>query len=87
MFYSIDTGDNRGAMGLCEFVAKKEGIERVSVSGISCDCVKISFTLTMFPWAWKGLYWYDKKTGQMVQSGEKGRGTPEKIMYRFKEIE
>ncbi len=87
VFYSIGTGDNRGAMGLGEFAAKKEGEETVSVNGIAYDCVKISFVLTMFSWAWKGLYWYDKKTGQMVQSGEKGRGTPEKIMYRFKEIE
>jgi hypothetical protein len=84
VFYSIGTGDNRGAMGLGEFAAKKESEEAVSVNGISYDCVKISFVLTMFPWAWKGLYWYDKKTGQMVQSGEKGKGTPEKIVYRIK---
>ncbi len=83
MFYSIGTGDNRGAMGLGEFAAKKEGFECVSLNGISYDCVKISFVLTMFPWAWKGLYWYDSKTGQMVQSGEKGKGTAEKVVYRL----
>lgn len=83
IFYSIGTGDNRGAMGLGEFAAKKEGEEIVTVNGVSYDCVKVSFVLTMFSWAWKGLYWYDKKTGQMVQSGEKGKGVKEKLTYRI----
>lgn len=86
VFYSIGTGDNRGAMGLGEFAAKKEGEETVTVNGVSYDCVKVSFVLTAFSWAWKGLYWYDKKSGQMVQSGEKGKGISEKIMYQVKEI-
>ena len=86
VFYSIGTGDNRGAMGLGEFAAKKEGEETVTVNGVSYDCVKISFVLTMFSWAWKGLYWYDRKTGQMVQSGEKGKGVKEKLTYLLKEI-
>ncbi|MCH5192438.1 MAG: amidohydrolase family protein [Oscillospiraceae bacterium] len=85
VFYSIGTGDNRGAMGLGEFAAKKEGEETVTVNGVSCDCVKISFVLTVFSWAWKGLYWYDKKTGQMVQSGEQAGGT-KKITYTLKEL-
>ena len=84
IFYSIGTGDNRGAMGLGEFQAKKEGEEAVTINGVSYDCVKISFVLTMFSWAWKGLYWFDKKTGQMVQSGEKSKGISEKIIYRIK---
>lgn len=86
VFYSIGTGDNRGAMGLGEFAAKKEGEETVTVNGTSYDCVKVSFVLTMFSWAWKGLYWYDKRTGQMVQSGEKGKGVKERVTYRVKEI-
>ena len=86
VFYSIGTGDNRGAMGLGEFAAKKEGEETVEVKGVPYDCVKISFVLTAFSWAWKGLYWYDKKTGQMVQSGEKGKGVKEKLTYLLKEI-
>ena len=84
IFYSIGTGDNRGAMGLGEFAAKKEGRETVSVNGNSYDCVKISLVLTMFAWAWKGFYWYDIKTGQMVQSGEKGNAKTEKLVYRLK---
>lgn len=86
VFYSIGTGDNRGAMGLGEFAARKEGEETITIKDISYDCVKVSFVLTMFSWAWKGIYWYDKKTGQMVQSGEKGKGTQEKIVYQLKEI-
>lgn len=86
VFYSIGTGDNRGAMGLGEFAAKKEGEETVAVNGTSYDCVKISFVLTAFSWAWKGTYWYDKKTGQMVQSGEKGKGVKDKFTYLLKEI-
>lgn len=86
VFYSIGTGDNRGAMGLGEFAAKKEGEETITLNENSYDCVKISFVLTMFTWAWKGLYWYDKKTEQMVQNGEKRKGVPEKIVYRLKEI-
>lgn len=87
VFYSIGTGDNRGAMGLGEFAAKKEGEETVTVNGVSYDCVKISFVLTMFAWAWKGLYWFDKKTGQMVQSGEKGKGISDKIIYQVKKTD
>ncbi len=86
IFYSIGTGDNRGAMGLSEFAAKKEGEETITVNGVFYECVKISFVLTAFSWAWKGLYWFDKKTGQMVQSGEKGKGSAEKIFYQVKEI-
>ena len=86
VFYSIGTGDNRGAMGLGEFAAKKEGEETVTVNGVSYDCVKVSFVLTAFSWAWKGLYWYDKKSGQMVQSGEKSKGVKGNIIYQVKEI-
>lgn len=82
IFYSIGTGNNRGAMGLGEFQAKKLGEETVAVNGVSYSCNKVSFVLTMFPWAWTGLYWYDKATGQMVQSGEK-KGSAEKILFRI----
>ena len=73
MFYSIGTGNNRGAMGLGEFAAEKAGEETVTVDGRSYDCVKITLVLTAFSWAWTGFYWYDKKSGQLVQSGEKGK--------------
>lgn len=71
LFYSIGTGDNRGAMGLGEFAAKKCGEENVEQSGKTYKCDKISFVLTQFSWAWTGYYWFDRQTGQMIQSGEK----------------
>lgn len=71
LFYSIGTGDNRGAMGLGEFAAKKCGEETVELNGKTYNCHKISFVLTQFSWAWTGYYWFDKQTGQMIQSGEK----------------
>lgn len=71
LFYSIGTGDNRGAMGLGEFAAKKCGEETVELNGNTYKCDKISFVLTQFSWAWTGYYWFDKQTGQMVRSGEK----------------
>lgn len=81
VFYSIGTGNDRGAMTLGEFQAKKIGEEMVTLDGIPYVCVKVSFALTMFPWAWTGLSWYDKQTAQLVQSGEK-KGDAEKILYR-----
>ncbi|NLB78940.1 MAG: amidohydrolase family protein, partial [Clostridiaceae bacterium] len=83
LFYSIGTGDNRGAMGLGEFAAKKIGEEDVSIGDVSYSCVKIKFVLTMFSWAWSGYYWYDKKSGQLVQSGE-SKGKNLKIQYQVK---
>ena len=74
VFYSIGTGNNRGALELGEFAAEKAGDETIEVNGIAYDCVKITTVLTMFSWAWTGLYWYDKKNGQLVQTGEKGKG-------------
>lgn len=73
VFYSIGTGNNRGAMGLGEFAAKKVGEEKITVNGWEYDCVKITFVLTAFSWAWTGYYWYDKKTGQLIKTGEKGK--------------
>ena len=83
LFYSIGTGDNRGAMGLGEFAAKKIGVEEVTIGDASYLCVKISFALTMFSWAWSGYYWYDKKSGQLVQAGEI-KGKHIKIQYQVK---
>ena len=83
LFYSIGTGDNRGAMGLGEFAAKKIGEEDVSIGDVSYSCVKIKFVLTMFSWAWSGYYWYDKKSGQLVQSGE-SKGKYITIQYQVK---
>lgn len=83
LFYSIGTGDNRGAMGLGEFAAKKCGEETVELNGKNYNCHKISFVLTQFSWAWTGYYWFDKKTGQMIQSGEK-KGNAVTIKVRAK---
>lgn len=84
LFYSIGTGDNRGAMGLGEFAAKKCGEETVELNGKTYNCDKISFVLTQFSWAWTGYYWFDKQTGQMVQSGEK-KGNSVTIKVRAKQ--
>lgn len=84
LFYSIGTGDNRGAMGLGEFAAKKCGEETVELNGKTYKCDKISFVLTQFSWAWTGFYWFDKQTGQMVQSGEK-KGNSVTIKVRAKQ--
>ena len=83
LFYSIGTGDNRGAMGLGEFAAKKCGEESIELNGKTYECDKISFVLTQFSWAWTGYYWFDKQTGQMVQSGEK-KGNAVTIKVRAK---
>ena len=83
LLYSIGTGDNRGAMGLGEFAAKKLGEETVSVDGKSYACRKLSLVLTMFSWAWTGVYWYDRETGQLVQSGTQ-KGGKETILWRLK---
>ena len=86
VFYSIGTGNNRGAMGLGEFAAKKAGEEIIKVNGEEYDCVKITFVLTAFSWAWTGYYWYDKKTGQLIQTGEKGKSAG-KNDYHLKSME
>jgi hypothetical protein len=84
VFYSIGTGDNRGAMGLGEFAAEKLGEEEIHIGNTTYTCEKISFVLTMFSWAWTGLYWYDKKTGQLVQCGER-KGKNENVTWVVKE--
>ncbi|MCR4995765.1 MAG: amidohydrolase family protein [Butyrivibrio sp.] len=86
VFYSIGTGNNRGAMELGEFAAEKAGEETITVNGQSYDCKKITFVLTAFSWAWTGFYWFDKKSGQLVQSGEKGKNA-EKDGYTLSEIQ
>lgn len=86
VFYSIGTGNNRGAMELGEFAAEKAGEETVTVNGRSYDCVKITFVLTAFSWAWTGCYWFDKKSGQLVQTGEKGKNA-DKNGYKLSEIQ
>lgn len=84
LFYSIGTGNNRGAMGLGEFAAKKLGEESVAVDGKTYEAVKVSFVLTMFAWAWTGIYHYDKNTGMLLQSGEK-KGTSFNITSKIKQ--
>ena len=73
VFYSIGTGDNRGAMGPGEFATQKAGEETVEVRGKTYNCVKVTIVLTAFSWACKGLLWHDKQTGQLVRIGEKGK--------------
>ena len=85
LLYSIGTGDNRGAMGLGEFLAKKVGSETVSINGREYHCTKVSFALTAFTWAWTGLFWYDQETGQLVQSGTQ-KGKNETILWQVKEF-
>lgn len=80
LFYSIGTGDNQGAMSLGEFAAKKIGEETVNIDGNEYSCIKVSMVITMFSWAWTGLYWYDKQTGQLIQSGIQ-KGKNEIIQY------
>lgn len=87
LFYSIGTGNNRGAMGLGEFAAKKLSEEAVDAAGKTWRCVKISFVLTMFSWAWTGLYWYDKETGILIQSGEKNAKGNVRILMQLKGLE
>ena len=85
VFYAIGTGNNRGAMQLGEFSAEKAGEETIDVDGKQYDCVKLTFVLTAFTWAWTGLYWYDKKSGQLVKTGEK-RKAAEKTGYLLTEL-
>ena len=40
----------------------------------------------MFSWAWTGIYWVDKETGMLVQSGEK-KGNKEKVMWQLKKLD
>lgn len=84
LFYSIGTGNNRGAMGLGEFAAKKMGEESITIDDRTYACVKVSFVLTMFSWAWTGIYWYEKETGILVQSGEKKANGSIRIQYKIK---
>lgn len=86
LFYPIGTGDNRGAMSLGEFAAKKLGAEDVTINGKTYSCEKVSLVLTMFSWAWTGLFWFDRETEQLVQSGEK-KGSKEKILWTLKNFD
>jgi len=85
VFYSIGTGDNRGAMSLGEFAAKKLGRENVTAEGIEYSCIKVSFVFTMFSWAWTGLYWYDEKTGMLIQNGIQ-KGKKDTVLCRLKRL-
>lgn len=72
-YYSIGTGNNRGAMTLGEFAAKKVAEETLEVHGRNVDCIRVEVVLTMFAFAWTGLYWYDKETGVFIKSATKGK--------------
>ena len=85
LFYSIGTGNNMGAMSPGEFGVKKIGTEDVTIDGKTYFCKKLSMVLTMFSWAWTGIYWIDTETGLLVQSGEK-KGKNEKIMWQLKKL-
>lgn len=73
IFYSLGTENNMGAMGLGEFAAKKAGNEKIIVNNRAYECVKISYVITAFSWAWTGYLWYDVKTNQLVKTSEKGK--------------
>ena len=72
-------------MSLGEFGVKKIGTEDVTIDGMTYSCKKLSMVLTMFSWAWTGIYWIDTETGLLVQSGEK-KGKNEKIMWQLKKL-
>ncbi len=63
-------------MNLGAFAAAKVGEETVPVNGKAYDCHKVTFVLTAFSRAWTGIFWYEKSTGRLVQSGEKGKANP-----------
>lgn len=81
MYYSIGTGNNRGAMGLGEFASKKLGEETVTVGGKAYECIKVSTVLTMFSFAWTAYGWYEKETGILIQGGEKGKKDEPEIQF------
>ena len=85
LFYSIGTGDNPGAMNLGEFAASKAGKEDVTVNGETFSCVKVHLILTMFSWAWTGVFWYDEKTGQLIQNGVK-KGKKDHVLWKLKKF-
>lgn len=60
-------------MTLGEFAAKKVAEETVQVDGEQVECIRVEVVLTMFAFAWTGLYWYDKETGVFVKSANKGK--------------
>ncbi len=45
-------------------------------NGKAYDCYKVTLVLTAFSRAWTGIFWYEKSTGRLVQSGEKGKANP-----------
>ena len=71
--------------GMRPLVKPGVGEETIEVNGKPYDCVKISFVLTAFSWAWTGFYWYEKKSGQLVQAGEKGKNA-EKNGYQLFDV-
>jgi imidazolonepropionase-like amidohydrolase len=83
IFYSIGTGENRGAMGLGEFAAKKIGEEEVSIRDVNYSCVKIKFVLTMFSWACKDITGMTKNRDNWYRAG-KAREKIRKFSIRLK---
>ena len=73
LYYSIGTGNNRGAMTLGEFAAKKTTEEDITINGTTHHCIRVDVVLTMFAFAWTGYYWYDKETGLFIKSATKGK--------------
>ena len=72
VFYSIGTGNNRGAMGLGEFAAEKRRRNHYRERNHLRLCEDHLCPHGVFlglDWA----YWYDKQSGQLVQTGEKGK--------------
>lgn len=73
LYYSIGTGNNRGAMTLGEFAAKKALEEDITMNGTTHHCIRVDVVLTMFAFAWTGYYWFDKETGVFIKSSTKGK--------------
>lgn len=71
-YFSIGTGENRGALEMTEFTSRKEGIEIIEVSGISYECIKISTVISKYSFIWTGYGWYEKESGKLIRYSSKG---------------
>ena len=73
VFYSIGTGNNRGAMGLGEFSAGKVGEETIEVNGKPYDCVKISLFSRHSPGLGRASTGMRKRAGSWYRLAKKER--------------
>ena len=76
-YFAIGTGENRGALELSEFTSKKAGEEKLTVDGITYECVKVNTVITKYAFIWTGMSWYEKTSGKLIQYAVKGKeGNP-----------